>query len=42
MDIQLQRKEKEKVDFSKAYLNNKQVIVTLATADINAKSDLSR
>ena len=32
---------KEKVDFSEAYLNNKQVIVTLATADINAKSDLA-
>ena len=32
---------KEKVDFSEAYLNNKQAIVTLATADINAKSDLA-
>ena len=32
---------KEKVDFSEAYLNNKQVIVTLATADINAKNDLA-
>ena len=32
---------KEKVNFSEAYLNNKQVIVTLANSDINAKSDLS-
>ena len=32
---------KEKVDFSEAYLNNKQVIVTLTTTDINSKSDLA-
>lgn len=32
---------KEKVNFSEAYLNNKQVIVTLANSDIKAKSDLS-
>lgn len=29
------------MNFSEAYLNNKQVIVTLANSDINAKSDLS-
>lgn len=33
---------KEKVNFSEAYLNNKQVIVTLANSDINAKSDFIR
>ena len=32
---------KEKVDFSEAYLNNKQVIVTLVATDINSKSDLA-
>ena len=31
---------KEKVDFSKAYLNNRQIIVTLASSDINKKADL--
>lgn len=31
---------KQKVEFSKPYLNNKQVIVTLADSTINAKSDL--
>ncbi len=31
---------KEKVAFSTPYLNNKQIIVTLASSDINAKSDL--
>lgn len=31
---------KEKVEFSKPYLNNTQVIVTLADSNINAKSDL--
>jgi polar amino acid transport system substrate-binding protein len=31
---------KQKVEFSKPYLNNKQVIVTLADSNINAKSDL--
>lgn len=32
---------KEKVEFSKAYLNNRQVIVTLANSKINTKSDLA-
>lgn len=32
---------KEKVEFSKAYLNNKQVIVTLADSKINGKADLT-
>ncbi|MBE6071333.1 MAG: amino acid ABC transporter substrate-binding protein [Clostridium butyricum] len=31
---------KEKVEFSKAYLDNKQIIVTLANSDINVKVDL--
>ena len=31
---------KEKVEFSKAYLDNRQVIVTLADSNINNKSDL--
>lgn len=31
---------KEKVDFSKAYLNNKQIIVTMANSDIKTKADL--
>lgn len=31
---------KEKVSFSKAYLNNRQVIITLAGSDIKAKDDL--
>jgi len=32
---------KEKVEFSKPYLNNKQVIVTLADSKLNAKADLA-
>lgn len=32
---------KEKVEFSKAYLNNTQVIVTLADSNINSKADLA-
>ncbi|MBW6409877.1 amino acid ABC transporter substrate-binding protein [Clostridium weizhouense] len=32
---------KEKVEFSKAYLNNRQVIITLANSKINTKSDLA-
>jgi len=32
---------KQKVEFSKPYLNNKQVIVTLADSKINAKADLA-
>ena len=32
---------KEKVEFSKPYLNNKQVIVTLANSAISAKADLA-
>ena len=32
---------KGKVEFSKAYLNNKQVIVTFAASNINAKADLA-
>jgi polar amino acid transport system substrate-binding protein len=32
---------KEKVEFSKPYLNNKQVIVTLANSSISAKADLT-
>ena len=31
---------KEKVEFSKAYLNNTQIIVTLADSNINSKADL--
>lgn len=31
---------KEKVDFSKPYLNNRQIIVTLADSSINKKADL--
>lgn len=31
---------KEKVEFSKAYLDNKQIIVTLSNSDINVKADL--
>ena len=32
---------KEKVEFSKPYLNNKQVIVTLADSNIKSKADLA-
>lgn len=33
-------KRKEKVEFSKTYLNNRQVIITLANSKINSKADL--
>jgi polar amino acid transport system substrate-binding protein len=37
----INEERKEKVEFSKAYLNNIQVIVTLADSDIKSKADLS-